>query len=281
MRTKTPSKVTTLLRVLAKRADGYHEIAIGLVPVSLFDELIFSPGPPGVTLEVEGCQPLGPVSENLVHRAALAFAAATGSALALHIHLKKNIPTGAGLGGGSGNAAGTLVTLNAMAGGPLAPGGLAALALKLGSDVPFFLEPRPALAGGRGERLQPMAGFPHLALLIVYPGFPVSTAEAYGAVRPNPAPRPAPCWGSLGEVVAGLENDFEPPLLEKFPELERVKRALLGAGAAGALLSGSGSAVFGLFATAAARDAAAETLSGVPDWRLLACHTLSAHRYLD
>lgn len=278
---QTPAKITPFLHVLARRPDGFHEVRLGLVPVSLYDSIAIEIAPGrGIALEVDGPEPLGPPEDNLVHRAARAFQRASGTLPGLRLHLRKHIPAGAGLGGGSGNAAGTLVALNTIAGRPLSGERLAALALGLGADVPFFLAPRPSLAEGRGERLQPLEGFPELPVLIVKPPFAVSTAAAYRAVRPRPRPASAGRLDSLAAVVGALHNDFEAPLFGHYPELAAIKRRLLEAGAAGALLSGSGSALFGVFADAPARDRALRALSAEPSWRVWPCATLARHDYL-
>ncbi|HKI97309.1 MAG TPA: 4-(cytidine 5'-diphospho)-2-C-methyl-D-erythritol kinase [bacterium] len=283
----SPAKVTLHLRILRRRSDGYHQIRIALAPVALYDRLRFAlGGAPGVRLRVTAGQPLGPPEQNLVHRAALAFADALGQPPAAEIELDKNIPAGAGLGGGSGDAAATLVALNRWHGHPLGPDRMEALARRLGADVPFFLEPRPAWAEGVGERLTPLAGLPPLELLVAMPPLAIATGDAYAAARAEadggPAPTADPDLRSLHGVVAGLFNAFEPALLPRHPVLGTLKAALLEAGALGALLSGSGAAVFGVFADAATRDAAAARLAPHADkegWRLLPCRTLHAHRY--
>lgn len=280
-RIKTPAKVTPYLRILARRADGNHNVRILLVAVSLFDELEFRPrAAPGVALRVEAAEPLGRPEDNLVYRAALAFQDAAGVPLALAIALSKHVPSGAGLGGGSGNAAGTLRALNALHGHPLAPSRLSAIAAGLGADVPFFLDPVPSLAEGRGERLRPLPPFPSLPLLVLKPPLAVSTGEAYARATPDGREHPLPPFGTLAEVRAGLHNDFEATVLPAYPELAEAKAALLEAGAAGALLTGSGSALFGVFPEAAVRDAAARVLREHGRWQVLPCEPLPGHTYL-
>ena len=282
MQIKTPAKITPLLQVLGRRKDGFHEVNIVLAPISLYDELEFRPGRrEGLSLTGQGGAPEGAPEENLVHRAALAFQEAAGVSLALEIVLNKTIPAGAGLGGGSGNAAGTLLALNALHHHPLSPARLAALALGLGSDVPFFLDPAPSLARGRGEILSPLAEFPELPLLVVKPPFPVSTGEAYRRLETFTKEPAKPSLRSAAEVVAALENQFEGPLSALHPQLAQAKARLLAAGAAGAMLSGSGSAVFGIFEAAARRDAAAVELAGQGDWAVFSCQTLRRHAYLE
>jgi len=284
------AKITLHLRILARRSDGFHAVRIALVPVSLFDRITFAfdaaGAAPGVRLAVQGKEPLGAEADNLVLRAARAYEQALGAPLAVTIGLQKHIPAGAGLGGGSGNAAATLVALNRWHGQPVGPARLHALAQGLGADVPFFLDCRPAWAEGIGEQLSPLGPLPPLELLVVKPPLAVSTAAAYGAVRTEAEGGPAPAAGldttSVERVARSLFNGFEAALLPQHPELGALKAALLEAGARGALLSGSGSAVFGVFAGAAARDAAAARLANraaTEGWRLLPCRTLPGHRY--
>jgi 4-diphosphocytidyl-2-C-methyl-D-erythritol kinase len=283
----SPAKVTLHLRILRRLRNGHHAVRILLAPVSVYDRLSFAlGGPAGVSLTVQSPEPLGAVEDNLVLRAARAFASAAGRPLGAALRLEKHIPAGAGLGGGSGNAAATLLALNRWCGHPVGPQRMHALARALGADVPFFLAPRPAWAEGEGELLRPVAALPPLALLIVKPPVSIGTGGAYALARAEaaggPAPAREPDLRSVAGVAAGLFNAFEPALFPAYPVLGQLKAALLGAGAQGALLSGSGSAVFGLFADAPARDAAAAALAdraGRERWGLLPCHTLRAHRY--
>ncbi|MBI3992243.1 MAG: 4-(cytidine 5'-diphospho)-2-C-methyl-D-erythritol kinase [Candidatus Lambdaproteobacteria bacterium] len=281
MRIRTPAKINTVLHVLARRPDGYHDLFLTYVPVSLYDEIAFELGaPPGIELTVAGAALPAAPRDNLVHRAAAAFYARCGLAPALRLRLLKRIPFAAGLGGGSGNAAGTLRALNHLHGAPLAPQALAGLARELGADVPFFLHPRPMLARGIGDELTPWGDLPPWPLLIVKPDVAIATAAAYGLVRPRARPDVPPPGRDLAGVLAHLDNDFEPALFPVHPLLARIKAALLAVGAAGALLSGSGSAVFGLFTDEHARDRAAARLAPQGLGLLLPCAVLSRHAYL-
>lgn len=308
----TPAKVTLHLEILGRLENGYHEVELALAPVSIFDSifLLQKESPSGLTLEIEPIQTAGaapdspppenPVpdstDQNLAGRAALAYAEAAGVPIDMHLRLRKRIPAGAGLGGGSGNAGGLLTLLNRRDGHPLSHGRMEALALGLGTDVPFFLNPRPSLARGMGENLVPLEGLPRLELLIAMPGFSISTAEAYRLAGVDPdRPEAAASRRPMAEVLRSpgaaplpehlaeaLFNRFEAVLFPRYPELGLLKESLLEAGAAGASLSGSGSAVFGIFRDAPARDGALATLA--PEaarrgWKLFPCHTLSRHRY--
>lgn len=285
-RLRTPAKVSLTLQVLGQRKDGYHDVRLVLVPVSLYDTLRLqsTPGIP-LSLEVDSAEELGPVEDNLVWRAARRFERAVGVALQARMRLTKGIPSGAGLGGGSGNAAGTLVALNALHGFPLSPEALIAEAAALGSDVPFFIEARPAVCEGRGEVLTPLAGVPRLTLLVVKPAFSIGTADAYQALaasragRPAPAPAPLADLSTVDAVVAALHNDFEGVLSARYPELAEIRGSLAAAGALGAVLTGSGSAVIGLFRDRSQRDRAAERLGREGRWTVLPCETLAGHSY--
>lgn len=281
MEIKTPAKINPYLRILGRMGDGTHQVDLALVCISLYDELeLLRTSNGGIELTVESAQPLGTVEDNLVFRAAREFARLAGGPLHVRIHLQKNIPAGAGLGGGSGNAAGTLLALNAMHGQPLDRAQLEDAALKLGADVPFFLSPVPRRAVGRGEILSPLQNFPRLLLLLVKPPFSISTGEAYRGVTGYSQEAQPPVMTNFREVVEALHNQFEAHLLARHPELGWAKARLLDRGAAGALLSGSGSAIFGVFEHEEARVAAVERLSLGPGWQVFSCETLSTHSYL-
>ena len=179
---QSPCKVNLLLNILGKRADGFHELETVMHPVAVTDRLAFERGGAGITLTCT--EPSLPTdSQNLVYRAAVAFLQAAGINEGVRIHLDKRIPLAAGLGGGSGNAATTLIGLNQLFGSPLPAEVVYSLAASLGSDVPFFLQRNPALATGRGEKVTSLAPFPALesaAFFLVHPGFGISTPDHVG-----------------------------------------------------------------------------------------------------
>ncbi|MDH4121537.1 MAG: 4-(cytidine 5'-diphospho)-2-C-methyl-D-erythritol kinase [Deltaproteobacteria bacterium] len=281
----TPAKINPVLRILYRRPDGYHQVALALVAVSLFDTITLGPAKEGLEFHANGMSEPVAMEDNLVVKAARAFAQEAGLPPNWAITLDKHIPSGAGLGGGSGNAAGTLAALNHFTGHPLNSDQMIRLAASLGSDVPFFLNASPSWATGRGEQLTPMHTFPQLPLVILKPAFSIATASAYKrAARPPLAqdmpPFALPDLATPKQVLAALHNDFEEALAEPYPELTQWKARLLEAGAAGALLSGSGSALFGVFHQAEDRDRAAQTLaSSHPQIRVFPCDTLSHHSY--
>ncbi len=255
----SPCKVNLLLNILGKRPDGFHELETIMQPVNLCDRLAFTRGGSGITLTCS--EPTLPTdASNLVYRAAAAFLAQAKIADGVTIHLEKKIPMAAGLGGGSGNAATTLLALNELFGSPLTLAQLDAIAASLGSDIPFFLQDKPALAVGRGEKVTSLAPFAALrgaAFLLIHPGFGIATAWAYKEL----ARFPAALNGDRGRAeklvsllntadlaVAGTEfyNSLEAPALDKYPLLALYQEFLRANGAAAALMSGSGSTTFAI-----------------------------------
>lgn len=271
----SPCKVNLLLNILGRRPDGFHALETVLLPVPLHDRLTLAPAPAGVTLTCS--DPALPTDAgNLVHRAATAFLAETRLTAGVTIHLEKNLPLAAGLGGGSANAAVTLRGLNELFGRPLSSETLHALAAGLGSDVPFFLQDGPALGTGRGEVIKPLPPFPALrgaALLLVHPGFGIATAWAYRELARHPEAlhgRPGRAAGLVAALQAGdlgaaghqLYNSLEAPALRKFPVLALYQEFFRTHGAAAALMSGSGSTTFALFPSPEQAAAAAAAFTG-------------------
>jgi 4-diphosphocytidyl-2-C-methyl-D-erythritol kinase len=251
------AKINLYLRVVGRRPDGYHEIETLFHSIRLADTLSFDAAPAGQLLLECDDPSLPPDESNLVCRAAAALRAAAGVEAGARIRLAKRIPMGAGLGGGSSDAAATLVGLCRLWGLSLDAAALHALAAGLGSDVPFFLRGGAALATGRGELLIPLPDAPPLALVLVSPPFEVGTPWAYRAWRPVPdGPSAAACREALARgdrqaLAAALRNDLEPGVVATHPELETIRQRLRAAGALGARMTGSGSTLFAL-----ARDAA-------------------------
>ncbi len=260
-----PAKLNLRLKITGRRPDGYHNLVSVMVPVALCDQIeIRLSSRPGISLT---CQGLGVPEneENLAFRAATAFCAETGCEWGWHIRLIKNIPVSAGLGGGSSDAAAVLLTLNRMVAPPLAPKALEQLALGLGADVPFFLKESPCIARGIGERLTPIEKWPDLWYVIVMPPVAVSTAWAYGQLDRMRSTEKGSgnadlklthieyqgimqlLRSDLLRIGPLLENDLEPVTAARFPAVTRIKAALSHAGAEGALMSGSGPSVFGVY----------------------------------
>jgi 4-diphosphocytidyl-2-C-methyl-D-erythritol kinase len=269
---ESPAKVNLLLNILGKRPDGFHELETVFHPVRVFDRLNFARGGQGIQLVCS--EPGLPTdSRNLVYRAAEAFLQAARIKEGVRLRLEKRIPLAAGLGGGSGNAATTLLGLNDLFGRPLAPDQLHPVAASLGADVPFFLQSKPALATGRGERIEPLDSFPALAgsfFLLIYPGFGIPTAWAYQHLARFPSALDG-VPGRARKLVLTLQardlktaaNDFynalEAPALEKYPLLRLFQEFLRANGAAATLMSGSGSTTFALVEGHAAAESLAES----------------------
>lgn len=259
-----PAKVNLHLEILGRRPDGYHEILSIFQAVSLYDGVRLRSLTSREDLRLKCSVPI-PQQANTVTRAVELFRRATGINQGIGIELDKRIPLGAGLGGGSSDAAAVLAGINSLFGAPLGAEALLRLAAQLGSDVPFFLGRGAALVSGRGERVKSLVSRQDFLLLLVYPGFAVLTREAYGwfdaeagAVSGVRMPAEELQARYLSKPVAdwGFLNSFRPVVEKRFPIIGELIRGLAGFGACFTGLSGSGSAVFGAFTeSAAARKA--------------------------
>lgn len=256
MELRAPAKINLYLEVVGRRPDGYHNIESIMQTVSLYDRLIIETRPGGA-LSMECSDPGLPVDErNLVMRAAVALKAALGTAKGAHIRLEKQVPMGAGLGGGSSDAAACLNGLLSLWGESLPHEQLVAIGAKLGADVPFFLKGGCAIASGIGEVLEPLSPVPAATVILVNPGFPVATPGVYRGLR-FPLTNvqkinritnllhsglPVTEWGPC------LFNRLEEVVLPQYPQIRRIKDELARLGAF-SLMSGSGSTVFGIVKT--------------------------------
>ena len=249
--------------MVGKRRDGYHLLDTIMVPVSLYDEIEIRKTRPGSEkinaadglIRVTCDHPLVPGGKkNIAHRAARQLMQRARSEQPVHIHIRKHIPVGAGLGGGSTDAAATLIGLNRLLRLRLSTAELEEIALSVGADVPFFIRARPARARGIGERLYPIRKLAHFWLVIVYPGFPISTARVFNNYR-SKLTKPLvntsipSSLKSFDKLAGLLFNDLESVTFGWYPRLSLIKARLLHEGAAGGLMSGSGSSVFGVFAS--------------------------------
>jgi 4-diphosphocytidyl-2-C-methyl-D-erythritol kinase len=258
---RAPAKINIRLRVVGKRKDGYHLLDTIMVPVSLYDDIeirrfkALDRKTPhvGARIEVTCDHPSVPSGEkNLVYQAARALLRKQDIDTRLRIRIRKRIPVGAGLGGGSSDAAATLVGLNRFFKLGLSNRSLKKLAMGIGADVPFFLACKPARARGIGERLTFLQKFPRFWLVILYPGIEVSTAWVYGNYRRTLTKSSVntsiiSSLRSCKTIAAMMVNDLETVTLRRYPVIELLKEQLVRHGAAGVLMSGSGSSVFGLF----------------------------------
>lgn len=265
-----PAKINLFLRVLRKREDGYHDIFSLMQKISLCDELTFLPRPEGIFLKCPDVN-LPTNEDNLVFRAAQSIFAYTNYLSGIEITLNKRIPLAAGLGGGSSDAAATLMALNELCSFGLKKKELMELGAKLGADVPFFIfGGNTAFASGTGKKLKACKNFPKLYLVLVNPQFPLSTKTVYENLNLRLTSEKInysiPRFFALGDVTRELYNDLEEVSLKLHPEFGNLKQILLRHGALGALMSGSGPTVFGIFSdeksAKKARTAIDKELSG-------------------
>ncbi len=272
MRILAPAKVNLSLRILQKRSDGYHEICSLMQRISIFDEVEIELTEKGIELVPEGADvPQG--LDNLAGRAAQIFLRAAGFDKGVRVHLKKRIPVAAGLGGGSSDAAGVLMGLNEILKMKWSKEYLQALGMKLGADVPFFIGRKPALAEGRGEKLTPVILPANLWYLLLVPPWPIFTSWAYAAfdelAEKNQPPRERPKeYVQIEDLLPFLENDLEKVAFQKYPELAIIKKKLLEEGARGALMSGSGPAVYGLFSSKEEAESVAQKMALPSGWKV-------------
>ncbi|MCX6569132.1 MAG: 4-(cytidine 5'-diphospho)-2-C-methyl-D-erythritol kinase [Candidatus Aminicenantes bacterium] len=273
MTVKSFAKINLGLEIVGKRADGYHDIRTLFQTISLADELHLEPDPAGA-IHLAGDDPSIAWDEtNLVHRAARLLREKTGTGLGARILVKKSVPAGRGLGGGSSNAAAALLGLNEMWGLGLDAPGLAGLARQLGADVPFFLHGGLCLGEDIGDRLTRLPDLAPLPCLLVFPPFPIPTASIYAGIGPSltSAAKDSKIMRFLETGDFGLlENDLERVILRAHPELESWKKFFGERGAILSQVSGSGSAVYGLFADAESALEARRRLPGTPAARLAA-----------
>lgn len=265
-----PAKVNLILDVVGKRPNGYHDVAMLMVRLSLYDRVrvVLTAGE-RVVLTCPGLE-LANGEENIAARAARLFLDHIGIAAGVNIAIDKQIPAAAGLGGGSSDAAAVLLALNDLTGAALSRGELQSLGVCLGADVPFFLcGEMAAWATGIGEVLEPWRGLPPCHLVLVNPRFAVSTAAVYqnlGLTHYRHMSK-LPRFPERMEDLAGLlRNDLEAVTAARHSEIGEIKERLAKAGALGALMSGSGPTVFGIFAGPAEAEAAAGRLAQGSGW---------------
>jgi 4-diphosphocytidyl-2-C-methyl-D-erythritol kinase len=276
------AKINLFLRVTGRRGDGYHELDSIFLPLALADEIrleVRAAVEPSVTVN---CNLPELARNNLAASAARSFMSEFDLVAEVSIELEKRIPVGAGLGGGSSDAATVLCMMAAAAQltDEDVAGRLHRVALSLGADVPFFLDPRPSRVTGIGERIVEIAGLPRIPIVIAVPPFEVSTAAIFRALEPGAWSGPAPA-GHIDAIMRGkiadqhLVNDLAPPAIAQFPEIRRLKGLLEDSGARAAQMSGSGGAVFGLFdSTDQAESAAIKIRKRAPFATVIATTTL-------
>lgn len=287
------------MRVLGKRVDGFHEVATTLQTVSLKDELEFVLGTDGI-IHLTCNDPNIPTDDrNLILRAANALKRRYHVSAGARIHLEKRIPIQAGLGGGSSNAAISLLALVRLWGIRAVKSDLLGIAAELGADVPFFLYGGCAQGTGTGATISPVENFEKSLLqhvIVITPNAAVSTETAYAALKLPALTSPTVdpilsssqnvanfdnlhSWPTSSLSLDDLQNDFEAVIFDIEPEIRRAKDTLCKAGALGALMAGSGSSVFGIFADREAQQRAVEMIDVENGWRIFPCVTLSRDEY--
>lgn len=273
----SPAKINLYLAVLGRRPDGYHDIETLFQTVSLSDTLTVRVDERGGGIEVASDDASLPAGEgNLAGRAARALLDAekiAGSAPGIRIHIQKRIPVGAGLGGGSGDAATTLVALNRLLDLRLSAERLESIGASVGSDVPFLIRGGAAIGRGRGEILTRLPSLEPVELLLAKPDVSVSTRWAYENLgetltRSGALSIVAPRCGNMrvGDLVASLWNAFEDAVTRRHPEVREIRNAMLAGGASGALMSGTGPTVVGIFTDSAKLRDTESSLGSLSCW---------------
>jgi 4-diphosphocytidyl-2-C-methyl-D-erythritol kinase len=260
MQSQAPAKINVYLRIVGRRPDGYHLLDSLMVPINLYDDIHITVAHgeqrathSGAVLVVHCDDPAVPSGEtNLAYKAAALVCQEAGLQVRIDINLRKRIPAGAGLGGGSSNAATVLKSLNALLALGWTEARLCQLGVRLGADVPFFIACRPAHIGGIGDIVTTIPPLPACSVVLVVPPFGVSTLWAYGRFDELPPAAPSsvqPWHFTPGQWPSRelLINDLERAVLPAYPPIAALKDALLRLGAEGVLMSGSGSSVFGIF----------------------------------
>jgi 4-diphosphocytidyl-2-C-methyl-D-erythritol kinase len=275
----SPAKVNLHLQVLRKREDGYHDIHTLMQMVSLYDEMIFSPIESGITVICpDGRLPEN--EENIVYRAARTILSDARCGSGIKITIKKNIPIAAGLGGGSSNAATTLITLNEMMDLRYSKDDLMRIAAPLGADIPFFIFGKTAWATGIGDQLTEATNIPPFWFVLINPSFDISTKMVYEKLNFRLTKEVLEYRRlqhfTVEDVVKGLNNDLEKVTMNLYPVLGHLKDLLIQEGACGALMSGSGPTVFGIFTKEEKASKAEESLRklGIDTWSIFKAHSI-------
>ncbi len=247
----SPAKINIGLNIISKRNDGYHNIETIFYPVKLSDKLFFKRSD---SISIITNDPSLPTDQrNLIYKSIMILSEFVGKPLNVNVEVEKNIPVFAGLGGGSSNAAVTLIALNEIFNLDLSKVDLMKLAIKIGSDVPFFILNQAAFAQGRGEILTPLPELRmNYKILIVVPKIKISTAWAYSNFKKSTKKIDLSSIKTINDFEENkckITNDFENIVFPSYPELEKIKTTLLENGAVFSLLSGSGSSIYGLFSS--------------------------------
>lgn len=287
MRVPSFAKINWTLEILGRRSDQYHELRTILQTIAIYDELTFSLLDRDVRLVCDNAE-LPCDQTNLVYRAALLLKNFTGCSNGVKIELQKKIPMGAGLGGGSSNAAITLLALMQLWNLSIEPADLLRLGAQLGADVPFFFFGGTGIGIGRGDEVYPMADIEAAHLLLVNPGINIPTREIYGNLPSELTSEPSlnkmpfslgAAYASVKRSPLKLRNDLEVPAITLYPVIAEVKQFLKNLQATAVLMSGSGSTVFAVFESDAACAQAQSELKNNTDWWCAATRTLNRSEY--
>jgi 4-diphosphocytidyl-2-C-methyl-D-erythritol kinase len=272
MKILSPAKVNLFLKILGKRIDGYHELMTLMCCIGLYDTVSLEVGDTNIAVSCN--HPLVPNDEsNLAFVAAHLFFKKLKRNEGVKIFIQKQIPVAAGLGGGSSNAAAVLLGLNRYYGYPFSKEDLMSMGLLIGADVPFFIFQRPAIASGIGEKLKAYPGLENFWILLVSPAFSISTAEVYkklnlGLTKCEKKLKSFLLNNQRFDPRCHLCNDLEAVTASKYPVINTVKKALLSHGALGALMSGSGPTIFGLFSDSDGASQANHALFHAYGWKM-------------
>jgi 4-diphosphocytidyl-2-C-methyl-D-erythritol kinase len=273
MKILSPAKINLFLHVCGKRADGYHELISLMCCIDLYDEISLWLNS-GDGIEVICTHPNVPQdATNLAYQAARLFKTTLNIRRGLKIIINKNIPVAAGLGGGSSNAASVLHALNHLYGYPFSQNHLMKRGLTIGADVPFFIFQKPAIVTGIGEKLEAFPGALPYHILLLYPRMSVSTREIYrnlnfGLTKVEKKPKSNLLTKHEFDVKQHLTNDLESVTAKKYPEIVSIKKKMVDLGALGALMTGSGPTVFGLFNDIDKAESAKQALALNQNWQL-------------
>lgn len=277
LKLKAPAKINYLLDVISRRPDGYHDLRMVMQRVNLCDDIAITlTDSPDITVTCgDNGVPDGP--GNIAWKAAGELLALAGHRQGVTIHITKNIPVAAGLGGGSSDAATVLMGMNELLGLGFSDQRLMEIGVKLGADVPFFIFKKTALAEGIGEQLRAMPEMPAVWIVLVNPGVHVSTAWVYKNLQLTNRVELAKLpyfYDRIESICSILSNDLETVTIPAFPVIADIKNTMLRLGATGAMMSGSGPTVFGLFRDRDMAEQAREVLVDGTGWFAVAVETL-------
>jgi len=272
MKIHSPAKINLFLKITGKRPDGYHDLITLMCCIDLYDTISIAFNAKKISVICNN--PKIPEDKtNLAHSAATLFLKSLNKQECVEICITKNIPVGAGLGGGSSNAASVLLGLNHYYGSPFSQEELMSMGQSIGADVPFFIFKKPAIASGIGENLEAYEGLTPYKILLIYPGFSVSTTKVYnnfnlGLTKIKKKHNFHLSKNQEFNIKYHLYNDLEKVTASWYPDIIAVKEALLRHGARGALMTGSGPTIFGLFSNTEKAQSANYSLSKNKKWQL-------------